>query len=55
MTTNYICKTGGIQFAATEGPPEACPICEDERQYVNPLGQSWTTLDELRTNHHNFF
>jgi hypothetical protein len=24
-----------------------CPICADERQYVPPGGQRWTTLDEL--------
>jgi len=28
-------------------------ICEDERQYVNWKGQTWTTLEELRTNRHN--
>ena len=55
MQTNYICVTCGIQFAASEGEPSACPICEDERQYVNPNGQTWTTLDNLRTNHHNYF
>jgi glyoxylase-like metal-dependent hydrolase (beta-lactamase superfamily II) len=26
----------------------ACPICQDERQYVGWNGQQWTTLDELR-------
>jgi hypothetical protein len=25
----------------------SCPICLDERQYVTPAGQSWTTLDVL--------
>ena len=24
--------------------PVACPICEDERQYIPPGGQRWTTL-----------
>ena len=27
---NYICATCGVQYAATETPPEHCPICEDE-------------------------
>ena len=40
-------------WRATEEPPLHCPICEDERQYVNPLGQSWTTHDELDGEHHN--
>lgn len=55
MATNYICKTCGIQFTATDTPPDVCPICQDERQYVNPGGQAWTTLDELRVERHNFF
>jgi len=50
---NYICATCGTQFAATDVPPAHCPICEDERQYVNWQGRQWTTLDDLRANHHN--
>lgn len=50
---NSICVTCGTQFATTDAPPARCPICEDERQYVNWRGQQWTTLDELRTHHHN--
>lgn len=45
---NHICVTCGSQFAATQGPPERCPICLDERQYVGPQGQQWTTLKEMR-------
>ena len=37
--THYICKTCGTQFAATDQPPEGCPICQDERQYIGPNGQ----------------
>lgn len=51
--TAFLCTTCGIQFAPTAGPPEHCPICEDERQYVNPDGQQWTTLEKLRTTHRN--
>ena len=47
-----ICVTCGTQFAPTDSPPERCPICEDERQYVPPSGQEWTTLDVLRQTHH---
>jgi glyoxylase-like metal-dependent hydrolase (beta-lactamase superfamily II) len=50
---NYICVACGTQFAATEEPPEFCPICEDERQFVNPDGQAWTTLEDLRADHAN--
>ena len=52
---SYICITCGHQFAASEEPPERCPICEDDRQFVNPRGQSWTTLDELAREHRNVF
>jgi hypothetical protein len=53
--TNYMCVTCGTQFAASEEPPAGCPICQDERQYVGPGGQRWTTLEELRRGHDNIF
>jgi hypothetical protein len=42
-----------VQFTPAAGPPPACPICEDERQYVGPRGQEWTTLEELRRERRN--
>jgi glyoxylase-like metal-dependent hydrolase (beta-lactamase superfamily II) len=39
----------------SEAPPEKCVICEDERQYVPPTGQSWTTLPRLRKTHSAIF
>lgn len=50
---NYICVTCGNQYPATEKPPIHCLICEDERQYVNPKGQAWTTLADLQRKYHN--
>ena len=51
----YICRTCGVQYAPSERPPERCPICEDERQYVGWNGQQWATMAELlgegRQNH----
>jgi glyoxylase-like metal-dependent hydrolase (beta-lactamase superfamily II) len=44
----FICRTCGVQYAPSEQPPERCPICEDERQYVGWNGQQWTTLAALR-------
>ena len=41
--TAHICETSGTQFAESAAPPERCPICEDERQYVGWRGQAWTT------------
>jgi glyoxylase-like metal-dependent hydrolase (beta-lactamase superfamily II) len=52
---NYICITCGTQYPATAEPPGHCPICEDPRQYINPKGQSWTTLEELRQTRSNAF
>ena len=44
----FICATCGTQFAPSEKAPAACPICEDERQYVPASGQRWTTLEAMR-------
>ena len=49
----YLCVTCGTQYPESQKPPEHCPICEDERQYVGPDGQEWTTLDRIRSNHKN--
>src|SRR5579871_256243 len=47
----YICTTCGTQYTPSAAPPPHCLICEDERQYVLPTGQSWTTLTRLRKTH----
>lgn len=52
---NFICKTCGTQFTATAQPPERCPICDDERQYVGYQGQQWTALPALQAGHANIF
>jgi len=52
-TDCYICTQCATQFAATVGPPQSCPICEDERQFVNPAGQQWTTAGQLHRTHRN--
>ena len=52
---HYICMTCGTQFAATAEPPNHCPICEDERQYIGWEGQKWTTLAALQKSHHNVY
>lgn len=45
---HWICATCGSQFAASQEPPQQCPICLDQRQYVGYQGQQWTTLDKMR-------
>ena len=51
----FICVTCGTQFAASEKQPERCPICDEERQFVPPSGQSWTTHEALARRHMNGF
>lgn len=43
----FICTTCGTQYPLSSEPPEKCLICNEERQYVNPNGQSWTTLEKM--------
>ena len=50
---HFVCVTCGMQYAASERPPDGCPVCLDERQYVGHGGQQWTTLDEYRKTHKN--
>lgn len=47
----FICTTCGTQFEPANAPPQSCPVCTDERQYVGALGQSWTTLPKLIRSH----
>lgn len=48
-----ICVTCGTQFDAGGQPPDSCPICEDDRQYLPPGGQKWTTLAAMRGEYRN--
>jgi len=45
---NFICMQCGAQFPDSDAPPERCPICDEERQYIRWAGQAWTTLDGMR-------
>jgi glyoxylase-like metal-dependent hydrolase (beta-lactamase superfamily II) len=49
----YLCVTCGTQFSPADRPPEHCPICQDERQFVGLEGQQWTTLEKLQKSHRN--
>lgn len=55
MSEAWICKTCGIQYPPSEQPPAECGVCSDERQYVNPDGQQWTTLSEIQSDRRNVF
>jgi hypothetical protein len=51
----FICTTCGTQYAPTAEPPAVCTICEEERQFVPPAGQTWTVLDRLAKSHYPIF
>lgn len=44
----WICATCGNHYPDAVSPPRACAVCADERQWIPPGGQRWTTLEELR-------
>ena len=47
----WICEQCGAHLPTGETPPPACPICEDERQFVNWKGQRWLTREQLAAAH----
>lgn len=47
----FICRQCGARFPEAATPPEGCPICRDERQYVRWGGQEWLTREELAADH----
>ena len=51
----FICTACGTQYPPSDQPPALCAICEEERQYVPPGGQSWTTLQALAQSHMNSY
>ena len=51
----FICTACGTQHPPSNLPPKQCVICEEERQYVPPGGQSWTTLPQLAAGRFNSY
>jgi hypothetical protein len=51
----FICTACGMQYPPSTAPPPQCGVCEDERQFKPPAGQSWTTLERLGVTHLNGF
>lgn len=43
----WICPRCGANYPPGDTAPARCPLCEDERQWVPPPGQVWTTMGEL--------
>jgi len=50
-----ICTACGTQYPESAAPPAQCLVCVEERQYVPPRGQGWTTLEALAQSHMNGF
>lgn len=48
--TLWTCATCGVEYPDTPLPPKHCPICSDDRQYLPPGGQQWTSQEEIRSN-----
>ena len=51
----FICTACGTEFPPSPAPPAHCPVCEEERQFVPPGGQGWTTHEKLAVTHANVF
>ena len=51
----FICTACGMQYPESAQAPAHCVMCDEERQYVPPRGQTWTTLAALRAGHTNTF
>jgi hypothetical protein len=51
----FICTACGTQYAPSSGATAQCVICEEERQYVPPGGQTWTTPAALAARHFNSY
>ena len=47
----WTCEQCGAQFPESRQPPPCCPVCEDDRQFVNWRGQRWLSRDELAKGH----
>lgn len=48
---SWTCEQCGAQFSDGAVPPQACLVCEDERQFVNWKGQTWLTREQLAEHH----
>jgi len=49
----HICCACGTSYSEASEPSRHCRICDDERQYVPPGGQAWTTPERLGRGHVN--
>ena len=52
---SIICRASGTEYAPSSEPPESCPTCLDERQYVASAGPLWTTPGAVQGHFRNQF
>lgn len=52
LMINYVCHACGVQYEASNTPPEFCKVCCDERQFVPDSGQKWFDINELNEKGH---
>jgi glyoxylase-like metal-dependent hydrolase (beta-lactamase superfamily II) len=52
MDQQNICTTCGTQYPPNKSVPQLCHICNDDRQYINEDGQSWTSMGSLVKAYH---
>lgn len=52
MRVMWICEQCGNHYPDAATPPDVCVICSDERQWVHPAGQRWTTMQQLAARGH---
>ena len=51
----FLCTHCGLQYPNADTPPAVCVLCQDDRHFVNPGGQAWTTIPAMRTSHFTAF
>jgi hypothetical protein len=49
----FFCSTCGTQFTNAIYITKDCPICDNDRQFIPPNGQSWTKWNDLNINYSN--
>lgn len=50
-----ICTTCGTRYSDEHFDENLCPVCADDRQYINLKGQRWTSYDEMKKTHSLYF
>ncbi|UPG74164.1 hypothetical protein MVG78_08600 [Roseomonas gilardii subsp. gilardii] len=49
----FLCRACGTSYPPADAPPAACPVCQDERQFVPAEGQAWIARGDLPRTHRN--